>query len=192
MPSLSLLATPAPWHILAYGTLLGTTFFQSFVGGIVAFRCLPRPQFSTLQQNIFPVYFALQTALPAALVFTYPATVLGSGGWSAALDNAAAGSGAGVSILVMFLGGLLNAAVLGPATTKCMRERKHQGRTAHPFFYSLAHLCNLPLRLPTLPLQNRTVLFLPAPLCLFPPSPSSFLALLPRVLPYPFFPISPH
>ncbi|KAJ9637208.1 hypothetical protein H2201_001605 [Coniosporium apollinis] len=126
MPSLSLLATPAPWHILAYGTLLGTTFFQSFVGGIVAFRCLPRPQFSTLQQNIFPVYFALQTALPAALVFTYPATTLGSGGWSAALDNAAAGGSPGVSILVMFLCGLLNAAVLGPATTKCMRERKHQ------------------------------------------------------------------
>ncbi|KAI4248758.1 MAG: hypothetical protein LQ352_005822, partial [Teloschistes flavicans] len=95
MPDLSILGTLAPYHILtyvtsrppipvrslifspqlhSYGTLLGSAVFQSFIGGVVAFRSLPRPQFASLQSAIFPIYFSLQTALPVLLALTYPAS----------------------------------------------------------------------------------------------------------------------
>ncbi|CBF77269.1 hypothetical protein AN4553.2 [Aspergillus nidulans FGSC A4] len=61
---------PRPFHILSYGTLLGVQLYQSFVSGIIAFRALPRPQFSALQAKIFPTYFALQTALPVVVALT--------------------------------------------------------------------------------------------------------------------------
>ncbi|KAJ6141314.1 hypothetical protein N7470_010210 [Penicillium chermesinum] len=64
------MSDPRPYHIISYGTLLGTQFFQSFVGGVIAFRALPRPQFASLQTAIFPVYFPLQTALPVVVALT--------------------------------------------------------------------------------------------------------------------------
>ncbi|KAI9801689.1 MAG: hypothetical protein M1833_002371 [Piccolia ochrophora] len=124
MPDLSLLATPAPYHILSYGTLLGTQMFQSFVGGIVAYKALPRPQFASLQQAIFPVYFAMTTALPVVLALTYPSD-RGNGGLGGSL-LAESKSTALVPIGVMFATSLVNWVALGPATTKVMRERKHQ------------------------------------------------------------------
>ncbi|RDW71224.1 hypothetical protein BP6252_07787 [Coleophoma cylindrospora] len=127
MPDLSIFKTPSPYHLLAYGTLLGTQVFQTFVGGIVAYQVLPRPQFASLQQNLFPIYFSMQTALPAVLALTYPGSLLtgtasGLKGtfqeinrWSVLLP-----------VATMILTSLVNFAVVGPATTKIMRERKHQ------------------------------------------------------------------
>ncbi len=103
---------------------------QSFVGGIVAYRALPRPQFASLQQAIFPIYFSLQTALPVVIALTYPGenTVLGStsSGFGGVL---AEGNRMRVlaPLLMVFGSSLLNLAVVGPATTRIMRERKHQG-----------------------------------------------------------------
>ncbi|EGS20696.1 uncharacterized protein CTHT_0025320 [Thermochaetoides thermophila DSM 1495] len=119
--------SPAPYHILSYGILLGTTFFHSFIGGIIAFRVLPRPQFSALMAKVFPVYFAMQTTLPLIMVLTYPApasfpTLSGVTGvldptnrWSVATPLSGA-----------FLTALANLVVVGPATTRVMRERKEQ------------------------------------------------------------------
>lgn len=115
--------SPAPYHLLAWGTLLGSTIFQSFIGGIISFRALPRPQFSTLQASIFPVYFALQTALPIALLLTYP-SISTRNSW--APEEILLDTHALVAIGVMLVTAALNAAVLGPATTRCMKERKHQ------------------------------------------------------------------
>jgi len=129
MPDLSIFASPAPYHIITYGTLLGTQFFQSFVGGIVAFRALPRPQFSSLQQKIFPIYFGLQTALPAVLALTYPGinTALGKAPSSLAGTFSEANRwDVLVPILTVFVTGLINTVYVGPATTKIMKERKHQ------------------------------------------------------------------
>ncbi|PQE12941.1 mitochondrial outer membrane protein [Rutstroemia sp. NJR-2017a WRK4] len=128
MPDLSILKTPAPYHILTYGTLLGTQFFQSFINGIVSYKSLPRPQFSVLQQNLFPIYFSLQTALPAVLAITYPGskTLMGTAsGLSGAFAETNRWSVL-VPLATMFVTGLANLAVLGPATTKIMKERKHQ------------------------------------------------------------------
>ncbi|KAF5873674.1 uncharacterized protein Bfra_005138 [Botrytis fragariae] len=128
MPDLSILKTPGPYHIITYGTLLGTQFFQSFVNGIVAYKSLPRPQFSVLQQNIFPIYFGIQTALPAVLAITYPGsrthlgTVSGISGTLAEVNRWSVM----VPLATMFVTGLANLVVIGPATTRIMKERKHQ------------------------------------------------------------------
>lgn len=130
MPSLSSFTDPKAYHILTYGTLLGSSMFQTFMGGPLAFKALPRPQFSTLQQAIFPPFFALQTALPVVLALTWPGenTVMGrqGEGWRGLTEGGGLWSGL-VPIGIMFGTSLLNLVVLGPATTKVMKERKHQG-----------------------------------------------------------------
>ncbi|KAK7521210.1 uncharacterized protein IWZ02DRAFT_453012 [Phyllosticta citriasiana] len=116
------LADPAPYHLLAYGTLLGSTLFQSFIGGVVAFRVLPRPQFASLQSKIFPVYFALQSILPVALYLTQPASLSSSPTTTTTTTVASPTN----LILAMGVGGLLNLLLVGPKTTSVMKERKHQ------------------------------------------------------------------
>ncbi len=113
----------------SYGVLLGTTTFQSFVAGIVAYKALPRAQFSTLQQATFPYYFAMQTALPVLLALTLPE--------ERTAISTRPGSLSGVfdpdnrlhvltPIVTMLVTALVNVAYLGPATTRCLRQRKHQ------------------------------------------------------------------
>jgi hypothetical protein len=103
---------------------------QTFVGGVIAYKALARPQFSQLQQKIFPIYFGIQTALPIVLALTYP----GSG---APLGAASGFPGAFAeenrwSVLVplatIFVTSVANLLFLGPATTRVMRERKVQGK----------------------------------------------------------------
>lgn len=103
---------------------------KTFVGGIIAFRTLPRPQFSTLQASIFPVYFGLQTVLPAVMALTYPGErSFVSTGPSSLAGVFAEGHRATtlLPILTVFLGGLTNALFLRPATARVMQQRKHQG-----------------------------------------------------------------
>jgi hypothetical protein len=101
------------------------TFAQSFVGGIVAFRALPRPQFATLQTAIFPVYFSMQTALPVVVALT-----ASKGGQALGLSGLAASENRYNTLLplaTVAITGLINMFVLRPLTVKTMRERKHQG-----------------------------------------------------------------
>ncbi|KAG9228071.1 hypothetical protein BJ875DRAFT_269851 [Amylocarpus encephaloides] len=128
MTDTSIFKSLAPYHIIAYGTLLGTTFFQSFIGGVVAYKALPRPQFSQLQQRIFPIYFALQAALPAALAVTYPASSNPLGATSSISGVLAESNRYSVffPIAGMFATGVVNMLYTGPQTTKIMRARKVQ------------------------------------------------------------------
>ena len=132
---MSALTDPKSYHILSYGTLLGSNLFQTFLAGPLAYRALTRPAFSTLQQAIFPSYFSFQTVLPLILALTWPGEkVVGAGGaafrqnanWIGLLErdnwwNAL------IPIATMFSTSLINLTFLGPATTKVMKERKHQG-----------------------------------------------------------------
>ncbi|KAJ5103792.1 hypothetical protein N7532_004321 [Penicillium argentinense] len=118
------MSDPRPYHILSYGTLLGTQFFQSFVGGIVAFRALPRPQFATLQTAIFPVYFSMQTALPVVVALT-----ASRGGQTLGLSGLLAPENRVNTFLPMAtvaITGLVNLLVLRPMTTDVMMKRKDQ------------------------------------------------------------------
>jgi len=125
----------------SYGTLLGSEVFQSFVAGIVSYRALPRPAFSTLQTALFPVYFSMQTALPLIMAITYP----GGSGKTLTGGTAAPSSISGVlaeqnrytvllPLATIFATSAANLLVVGPQTTKTMRERKHQGTCGHPCF----------------------------------------------------------
>jgi len=153
MPGASTFASAAPYHVLryesllldtnhsdaeSYGTLLGTEIFQSFIGGITAFRVLPRSQFATLQSALFPIYFSMQTAFPVALALTFPAQHTANGTipcgiWG--VFDATNRVHVLTPLATVFLAGLVNAVYVGPATTKVMRERKHQetrdGKRSH-------------------------------------------------------------
>ncbi|KAK5664055.1 hypothetical protein OQA88_269 [Cercophora sp. LCS_1] len=122
------LETPADANAFSsYGTLLGTTFFHTFVGGIVSFQVLARPQFSLLMAKLFPVYFTMQTALPLVLALTYPGSLSTESGIAGVLDESVR-STVLVPIASIFVTALANLAVVGPATTKCMDQRKLQER----------------------------------------------------------------
>lgn len=105
---------------------------KSFVGGIVAYRALPRPQFASLQQAIFPIYFSLQTALPVIVALTYPGSpmTLGSSSTPSGLSGVLAEKNRVntlIPLVTIIATSAANLLVVGPATTKIMRERKHQG-----------------------------------------------------------------
>jgi hypothetical protein len=104
---------------------------QTFVGGVIAYKALARPQFSQLQQKIFPVYFGIQTALPVVLALTYPGSGIPLGvasGFSGALAEVNKWSVL-VPLATIFVTSVANPLFLGPATTRVMRERKVQGKS---------------------------------------------------------------
>jgi len=125
---MSILGSLAGYHVVTYGTLLGTVAYQSFVGGTVAYKALPRPQFSSLQQKIFPIYFGIQTALPVVLALTYPGskTSLGTASSLSGVVAEANRMTVLMPLAAMFVAGLANLVYGGPATTSIMKERKHQ------------------------------------------------------------------
>ncbi|SMQ50139.1 unnamed protein product [Zymoseptoria tritici ST99CH_1A5] len=129
MPFLASLTDPKPYHILTYGTLLGSNLFQTFINGPLAYNALPRPSFSTLQTAIFPVYFGIQTALPVVLALTWPGERSVAGHVNSGFKGLLAEENkwtALTPIALMFVTNLANLVWLGPATTKVMKERKHQ------------------------------------------------------------------
>lgn len=130
MPGLSSFTKPGPYHILAYGTLFGTNIFQSFIGGIMAFKVLPRAQFAQLQKALFPIYFSIQTVIPLILAITYPLPSQTPGSSTSSLTSVLFDPFIRNTVLIplvtMFVCGLANWSVIGPMTTKVMQERKHQ------------------------------------------------------------------
>ncbi|TDL15823.1 hypothetical protein BD410DRAFT_844909 [Rickenella mellea] len=106
-----------PYHLLAYGTLLGTELYQTFVMTGVSFRALPISMFTTLQKRVFPAYFRTQTLLAAATALTYPpGSLVGlRQQWSS-----------WVPLLVNLACAGLNLYIYGPRTTRAMIDRIHQ------------------------------------------------------------------
>jgi hypothetical protein len=99
------------------------------MGGIVAYRALPRAQFSTLQKNIFPPYFTLQTLTPLAMLLTYPRGASQLLSFLPSSRSALQTSSDCLSawlIGTMFVTALANLVYIGPQTTEVMRLRKHQ------------------------------------------------------------------
>lgn len=103
-------------HLLTYGTLLGTTLYQSFVMTKVCYQALPTAAFTTLQKKVFPIYFRLQTLSTTALILTYPFGLPRLvKGWD------------GTMLLLIEAIGLLNWRWYGPLTSRIMSLRIHQG-----------------------------------------------------------------
>lgn len=115
---LSAFADLAPYHLLSYGTLLGTSLYQTFVMTKVCYHALPMSAFTTLQKRVFPVYFQAQSLLLLFTALTLPpfgpvSLVQKKGDW----------------IPLVFASGMagLNLIVYGPRTQKAMIDRIHQG-----------------------------------------------------------------
>jgi len=109
---------------------------ETFINGIVQFRVLERPQFSAVQTKIFPIYFSMQSAIPAVLALTFPGTRTnlpwGEPSGLAGVFAASNRWGVTVPLGTMFATGLLNLLVLLPATQKCMADRRLQGEWSPP------------------------------------------------------------
>lgn len=124
----------APYHLLSYGILLGTTVYQSFVNTKVCYQALPASAFTTLQKRIFPVYFQIQTALLMFTVLTVPpygpvSFIQKKRDW----------------VPLVFASGmaLLNLLIYGPRTQTAMMERVHQGPTTRHIIARHVHLLTL-------------------------------------------------
>jgi hypothetical protein len=109
----------APFHLVAYSTLLGTELYQSFLVTKVCFTALPRSAFTTLQKQIFPLYFRGQSLLLILTALTFPPY-----GPSSLLVSKADW----IPFLVAGLTAGLNLMVYGPRTRQAMIDRIHQGK----------------------------------------------------------------
>jgi hypothetical protein len=125
MATASLLWSPGPYHVLSYGTLLGTTFFHSFVNATASFTVLPRPQFAELQRAIFPAYFGMQTILPVITALTYPGSRIAASGIRGVLDEHNRWSVL-LPLGTACLTGLLNWAYFLPVTNAITAKRRQQ------------------------------------------------------------------
>lgn len=107
----------APYHLLLYGTLLGTELYQSFVMTKISYNALPISAFTTLQKRVFPAYFRLQSILTLLTAATHPP----HGPLSLAKSLG--------DLAPLAIGGItaaLNLLVYGPRAQTTMVERIHQ------------------------------------------------------------------
>jgi hypothetical protein len=116
----------APFHLLAFSTLLGTQLYQTFIVTRVCYRALPRSAFTTLQKRIFPFYFRIQTLMILLTALSYlacgPVSVIKKKtDW--------------VAFLVALLTAGLNTLVFEPRTRQIMISRIHQGKCLSHFRY---------------------------------------------------------
>lgn len=119
LQSLSPLIGLASYHMIIYGTLLGTELYQSFVMTKVCYNALPMSAFTTLQKRVFPVYFRGQTLLLVLTALTHPP--YGPVSLAATLWD----------LIPLAFGGAmaaLNLMVWGPRAQTAMTERIHQSR----------------------------------------------------------------
>jgi hypothetical protein len=114
----SLFTNLAPYHLLFYSTLLGTTLYQTFVNTKICYLALPRSAFTTLQKRLFPIYFITQTTLIILSAITFPPHSLSSlvrhkADW--------------IPYAVATTTAVLNLGVFGPRTGRAMVDCVHQG-----------------------------------------------------------------
>ncbi|KAI0844981.1 hypothetical protein F5Y00DRAFT_247607 [Daldinia vernicosa] len=131
------LLTPAPYHVLSYGTLLGTEVFHTFINSILSFKVLERPQFAILQRAVFPAYFGIQSAAPVLLALTYPGrkNLLGVPSGLVGVFHPTNRWGVLVPLGTVLVTGLVNLVYLLPETNKVTALRREQelkdGKASH-------------------------------------------------------------
>ncbi|KAK7064541.1 DUF4149 domain-containing protein [Favolaschia claudopus] len=118
-------------YLVAYGFLFGMSVWISFFGGVIAYKTLPRAQFSALQHKTFPIYFVLSLGLGSTLLglwtLNHPAVQT-----HYADPLVADVAQAYVLVFVLLMQGV-NYFVVGPLTSKTMFERmkleKEEGKS---------------------------------------------------------------
>ncbi|GAA5826298.1 hypothetical protein JCM5353_003781 [Sporobolomyces roseus] len=104
-------------HNLIAGTLLGSTLWHGFIGGLVSYKTLPRQQFGNLQSKLFPHYFRLQSLGSLALIGLYHRA-----GKLVKSDRNV------IVLAVMAATSSLNWIIIGPWTTAVMKKRHRRER----------------------------------------------------------------
>ncbi|KAF3399440.1 hypothetical protein DPV78_006825 [Talaromyces pinophilus] len=112
---LSTLLNPLPYHILAYGTFLGSQLYQSFINTKICYRSLSPQSFNNLNKRLFPVYFRCQLGLAILTFITKPSKM-----WLQLPTLKDAGSLL-LGLATVMAG--LNWYVYGPRTSEAMIER---------------------------------------------------------------------
>lgn len=59
-------------HLLLFSVALGGGVMHSYIVSPIAFKYLKREEFSNLQNKVFPIYFAGQTAIPILIGLSSP------------------------------------------------------------------------------------------------------------------------
>lgn len=107
-----------PYHLICFSTLLGTELFQTFVVTKVCHNALPRSAFTTLQKQLFPIYFRIQSLLLLLATLTYPPH---------GILSLVQKKGDAILFAVAGVPAVLNIMLYGPLTRQVMIERIHQG-----------------------------------------------------------------
>jgi len=120
-------------YTLGFSFIFGATLWVTFFGGVIAYRTLPRQQFSILQRSIFPVYFKLNAIISSSLLLAWArshSTVINQIAYPTIPDVSQA-----YVLAVVATSQGLNAIWIGPATSKLLTARlkleKEEGKDAH-------------------------------------------------------------
>lgn len=122
----SIMTTLAPYHIISYGTLLGTSLFQTFINTKICYLELPKSAFTTLQKRLFPIYFRCQALLLVLTVLTFPPH--GPASLFKEKSN-------WIPLVVVGVTSLANLLVYGPRSKQAMIDRTHQGEPGRHVLY---------------------------------------------------------
>lgn len=115
----SIITFLAPAHLLIYSTVVGTQLYQTFIITKVAYQALPRSAFTTLQKQLFPIYFRSQSLLLLSVVLT----ALPHGPFSIIRKKQT-----WIPLVIAGVTAGLNLMIFGPRTRAIMIERTHQGK----------------------------------------------------------------
>lgn len=58
-------------YYLGYSFLFGMSVWVNFIGGVIAYRALPRQAFSSLQHRTFPVFFSTSQLISSVLLIIW-------------------------------------------------------------------------------------------------------------------------
>jgi len=120
-------------YTLGFSFIFGMSLWVTFIGGIIAYKALPRQHFGTLQHRTFPVYFKLNAVVSSGLLFAWirnHSTVIAQFAHPTVPDVSQA-----YALGVVAIAHGLNVVWFGPATSKLLTARtkleKEEGKDAH-------------------------------------------------------------
>ncbi|KAI9511795.1 hypothetical protein F5148DRAFT_974649 [Russula earlei] len=120
-------------YTLSFSFVFGMSLWVTFIGGVIAYKTLPRQHFSTLQHRTFPIYFKLNALVSTGLLLVWIRN------HSSVITHIAHPTIPDVSqayaLVVAAASQALNSLWIGPATGKLLIVRlkleKQEGKDAH-------------------------------------------------------------
>ncbi|KAF8482144.1 hypothetical protein DFH94DRAFT_627906 [Russula ochroleuca] len=120
-------------YTLSFSFIFGMSLWVTFIGGVITYKTLPRQQFGSLQQRLFPVYFKLNALISSGLLLVWVRnhdTVITQIAHPTNPDVSQA-----YALAVVAISQALNAVWIGPATSKLLAARfrleKAEGKDAN-------------------------------------------------------------